>query len=312
MIPVLTTPSCFSLRLPMKNAAVAAPSRELLGQWGLEAHRVVPIEAKGNTHWKLEGARDNFILRRYRAGQTATSIEYEFKVLRHLHSLGWPVAPPITDIVSHNGAAFALFPFLPGQQPQHEDQPGRRARERILAHLHRDLHDIHLSQRDGWRRADEVVLDDSTEGTWLRARPSNGTALANILSSQCARIRNRFRAAGTDRLPCTTVHGDFIGQNLLFAEGTLTGVLDFDSVHFDLRAADVACARRRADDELVRGYLEVSPLEEIERQCLDDLWRASVLRYAFQLRDGVTAHSLSERELRWCVRQLDETTAFTG
>jgi aminoglycoside phosphotransferase (APT) family kinase protein len=60
--------------------------------------------------------------------------------------------------------------------------------------------------------------------------------------------------------PFTIAHGDLIASNLLFEDSLLTAVLDFDSVHLYLRAADVACARRRADDDVVHGYLEVSEL----------------------------------------------------
>jgi Ser/Thr protein kinase RdoA (MazF antagonist) len=296
----------------MNDTALAVPPPALLGRWGLEARRLILLEAKANTHWKIEGTGDDFILRRYRAGQTARSIDYEFAVLRHLQRKGWPVATPVGGVVWHDDAAFALFPCLPGQALRHGDPARRRQRGRILAHIHRDLRDVELGQREGWLRVDEVVRGESAEELCARPLSSRAAGLAALVSSHCARVRERFDAAGITRLPCGIVHGDFIGQNLLFGDDTLTGLLDFDSTHFDLRAADVACARRRADDDVVRGYLEVSALEDIERQCLDDLWRATVLRYAFQLGDGVVHPSMLERELQWCVRQLEKTVAFVG
>jgi Ser/Thr protein kinase RdoA (MazF antagonist) len=106
------------------------------------------------------------------------------------------------------------------------------------------------------------------------------------------------------------VHGDLIAQNLLFQRGRLSGILDFDSAHLDLRAADVACARRSRDDEVARGYLDVSPLSDAEIGCLDDLWRASVLRYALQLLDRETITGEAVSELEWCVAQLEKTRPF--
>jgi Ser/Thr protein kinase RdoA (MazF antagonist) len=97
---------------------------------------------------------------------------------------------------------------------------------------------------------------------------------------------------------------------LLFQRGRLSGVLDFDSAHLDLRAADVACARRSRDDEVVRGYLEAIPLSDAELACLDDLWRASVLRYALQLLDGEAITGAPVSELEWCVRQLEKARPF--
>jgi Ser/Thr protein kinase RdoA (MazF antagonist) len=113
-------------------------------------------------------------------------------------------------------------------------------------------------------------------------------------------------------LPVTVVHGDLIAQNLLFRDGTLSGVLDFDSAHLDLRAVDVACARRSRDDEVARGYLEVIPLSNEELGCLDDLWRSNVLRYALQLLDCETTTDVAITELEWCVAQLEKTRPFQG
>ena len=87
-------------------------------------------------------------------------------------------------------------------------------------------------------------------------------------------------------------------------------MLDFDSVHLDLSAADVACARRSAQDEVVRGYLEITPLTDGELGCLDDLWRAAVLQYALQVLRGDMAADRQESELQWCVKQVEKTIPF--
>src|SRR5262249_27381721 len=91
---------------------------------------------------------------------------------------------------------------------------------------------------------------------------------------------------------------------------TLSGILDFDSVHLDLRAADVACARRSGNDDVVRGFLELVPLTAAELGCLDDLWRAAVLRYALHIHNDVVAVENRAAELGWCVRQLEKTVPF--
>jgi Ser/Thr protein kinase RdoA (MazF antagonist) len=91
-------------------------------------------------------------------------------------------------------------------------------------------------------------------------------------------VDSRLRAAGTSSLATIVVHGDFIAQSLLFQNERLSGILDFDSVQRDLRAADVACARRSGNDKVVRGYLDVAPLTEAELEIIDNLWRAAVPR----------------------------------
>src|SRR5205823_5139379 len=126
------------------------------------------------------------------------------------------------------------------------------------------------------------------------------------------RVRDRLDAAGASSFPATVIHGDFIAQNLLFHTEELSGVLDFDSVHLDLRATDVACARRSRQDDVVRGYLEIAPLTDEELGCLDDLWRASVLRHALHIIGGNVAAETGESELEWCVKQLEKTIPFDG
>jgi Ser/Thr protein kinase RdoA (MazF antagonist) len=110
----------------------------------------------------------------------------------------------------------------------------------------------------------------------------------------------------------TVIHGDFIAQNLLFHTEDLSGVLDFDSVHLDLRATDVACARRSRHDDVVRGYLEIARLTDAELGCLDNLWRATVLRYALQIINANVAAEADEAGLQWCVKQLEKTIPFDG
>jgi Ser/Thr protein kinase RdoA (MazF antagonist) len=297
--------------MPESGSLHSAPAPEVLRQCGVERHRPLLIESsKANTHWKLEGRGGEFVLRRYRQRQTSASIEYEFAVLRHLRHRGWPVAAPVRGIVWHEDRAFALFPFLPGRARDHENPAQGRERGRLLARMHADLRELELGQREGWSRLDEVVRRTDASQRQVQVPSSHAAAFYALISSHSARVRDRLDATGIAGFPRSIVHGDFIAQNLLFDGETLTGLLDFDSVHFDVSAADVACARRRAGDEVVHGYLEVDPLEPAERQCLDDLWRASVLRYAFRLSGSAEDRSTVEQERQWCVRQLEETVAF--
>jgi Ser/Thr protein kinase RdoA (MazF antagonist) len=97
---------------------------------------------------------------------------------------------------------------------------------------------------------------------------------------------------------------------MLFRGLHLTGIIDFDSTHVDFRAADVACARRSRHDDVVRGYLEASPLSNAELHCVGDLWKANVLRYALQLLHSAQGRDLSASELAWCAKQLEQTRPF--
>jgi Ser/Thr protein kinase RdoA (MazF antagonist) len=227
----------------------------------------------------------------YRRGQSDSSIRYELDILNRLRGRGWPVAAAVGDMVLHSGFVFALFPLLPGTPHELETAEQQRCRGRILAGLHRELSAItSLGQRPGCQRVDEVAESIKADNL----RPSD---MALTIALHLERVRDRLHAAGASFLPAIAIHGDFIRQNLLFQGEELSGVLDFDSVHIDLRAADVACARRNKHDEVVRGYLEITPLTDVELGCLDDLWRATVLRYALQILGDNIAADGHEAEL---------------
>jgi Ser/Thr protein kinase RdoA (MazF antagonist) len=303
------------LPMPVNKTITPDLVQKVLGMWNIAPDHVSLIKAKGNTHWRVQRGREDFILRMYRRGQTGSSIRYELDILRRLHDRGWPVAADVDGVVWREDSAFVLFPLLPGHPHMPENDQRRRRRGRILAELHFELGTLSgLGQRSGWRRVDEVVLegerlcDQGSKRTLSMSRPD----LFRIVARYLEGVRDRLCAAGASNLPVTVVHGDLIAQNLLFQDGTLSGVLDFDSAHLDLRAADVACARRSRYDEVARGYLEVIPLSDEELGCLDDIWRANVLRYALQLIDCETTTDVAISELEWCVAQLEKTLPFHG
>ena len=279
---------------------------DVLRSWNIAPDDVAPISASGNSHWRVRCRRDDFVLRMYRRGQSEPSIRYELDILKRLRSLGWPVAAPVEETVLHSGFVFALFPLLLGCPRQEETSEHALCRGRILGELHRELSPLTgVGQRIGWQRADEVV-----QGIAVPRLGGNG--MHRTIALHLERVRERLLAAGASSFPVAVIHGDFIAQNLLFEAEALSVVLDFDSVHLDLRAVDVACARRSSQDDVVRGYLEISPLTDAELGCLDDLWRAAVLRYALQVLTGNAAAETDDRELQWCTKQLEKTIPFDG
>jgi Ser/Thr protein kinase RdoA (MazF antagonist) len=285
--------------------------REVLAAWNIMPGHVSLISAKGNLHWRVQSGRDAFVLRMYKRPQTIASIQYELDILTQVNERRWPVAAAIDGIVQHSGIPFALFPFLPGNPCRQDNEQQSRRRGRILAELHQELETLANSgQRDGWQRADEVVQPRG--GTWLRdcTASANQAELVQSIVRQLEGIHDRLCASGASQFPEHANHGDLTTENLLFDRGVLSGVLDFDSAHLDLRAADLACARRSRNDDVVRGYMEVVPLSGAELDCLPDLWRASVLRYALQLLDRESRTDRCVSELGWCMKQLGKTRPF--
>lgn len=271
---------------------------EILKFWNIASDDITPISTRGNWHWRVRRGGDAFVVRRYRRGQSDASIGYELAILDRLCGHGWPVAAALDSVVCHSGFTFALFPFLPGRPHEGETVQQARQRGRLLGELRHELNGMtDVGQRPGWTTAVEISNPGNSDlpGTIARYRES---------------VTSRLLTAGAASFPVTVVHGDFIAQNLLFEDETVSGILDFDSVHRDVRAADVACARRSKNDDVVLGYLEVASLTAAELDCLDDLWRAAVLRYALQIHGDAVAAENRAAELQWCVKQLEKTVPF--
>jgi Ser/Thr protein kinase RdoA (MazF antagonist) len=87
--------------------------RDVLECWGVEPAHVTLLRSSGNIHRRIATRAEDFVVRRYRAGQTADSIEYELHVLRHLQQ--WPVAASLAQVLWREDTAFALFPLLAGK-----------------------------------------------------------------------------------------------------------------------------------------------------------------------------------------------------
>src|SRR5919199_1554079 len=130
--------------------------QNVLRFWNIVPDDISPISTSGNCHWKGQCAKDAFVLRMYRRGQSNSSIRYELDILNRLHRRGWPVATALDETVVQSGFVFALFPFLPGRSNKEETPEQMRCRGRILAGLHSELKTaLEVGQRTGWERADQ-------------------------------------------------------------------------------------------------------------------------------------------------------------
>jgi Ser/Thr protein kinase RdoA (MazF antagonist) len=223
------------------------------------------------------------VLRRYGPWHSLDDVAYELRVLERVAALGWPVPLALTPPAQVGPHIWGLFRYLPGRPRRPRTDAAlrteQRARGRLLARLHADLAGLtDLGQRPGWRRR-EAVLDPWPHGPSveevIEARVAPGDA--SVMLEYAGRARARFAALGAAQLPAVVVHGDLIGSNTLYARGVLSGVLDFDLTHLDLRVADFVWTWRGIHDDFVRGYEEVTPLTAVERALLAPAFWATVL-----------------------------------
>jgi len=154
-----------------------------------------------------------------------------------------------------------------------------------------------LAQRPGWRRAEEILADPLLDET-LAASEASKPKEIQILRWHLDRARLRAEQLDLARRPSVSVHGDFATWNLLFQDGQLTGLFDFELSHQDHRVADFNLAWRGKYDEFIQGYEEVSRLEPIEKAALVPIWWASLIETAYQnLQNGFDDHG-------WAVGKL--------
>lgn len=248
------------------------PGRVLLDM-GLPASRIRRIAQNRNTHWLADTPAGRIVLRRFAAERSRESVIYELRIIEHLAQRGWPVAEPVAPMFELDGALWSASRYLPGRTSKPRSWAGKlaeqRRRGRLLARLHADLAELAvIGQRDGWLRADEGLLarpGQSPVGETLRRFERICPEQAQVLLSYAERAHERLRELLPHAPAPIVIHGDFTPWNLKYQHGALTGILDFEMAHLDLRVADFALSWRGQYKEILRGYDEVAPLEPVER-----------------------------------------------
>lgn len=292
---------------------------DVLPHFGINATEIRDIRTgRVNKHWRVVAGSGLYALRRYTPQRRPAAIRYEHEVLRHAQGRGWPVAAPLPPLegptlVRTDSSWFALFPFLAGRPGPSNSLRYLRIKGGLLARLHHDLASWRApGQRDGFARVWDLdayvcTSDFQTFDDMLRAFGDGQPRIAEMIR-MCRRANlEELASLGYESLPDTLVHADFHRDNVLFQRGRLSALLDFDLVHIDARAADIATsialdcleppAYTSIDPDAVQafvaGYADESSLNEIELRLIVPLVRAQIL--------WLCAFGLS----RWAAGEID-------
>ena len=122
-----------------------------------------------------------------------------------------------------------------------------------------------------------------------------------ILRAYAGRMRERLDELLPYAPAPVAIHGDLTPWNIRYARGAFSAVLDFDAAHLDLRVADFALSWRGQHDDVLRGYEEVSPLEQVERELLVPIY------WAWIIASAVAGIEAGEATTDWAVRHLLRT-----
>jgi len=284
------------------------PDDEILTHFGVRF--VAPLGGRLNQHWLVESRREQMVLRRWWQSAESVgcaSINYEVRLIARLAALGWPVAPTVEGPTELAGHLWSLAPFLPGEPSStHGSIVEQRARGRLLAQFHAGLAQIKgLGQRPGWRRCEEILADPALDDVLSRNEQGYSEEV-RILRWHLERARERIAGLSLASRPGMIIHGDFTHWNLLFTNGRLCGLLDFELARWDHRVGDFALSWRGKYDEVIYGYAEVSPLGPEEWALITPLWWAGLIE------DACRDFQHGTHDDGWTIKKLLQRSALMG
>ena len=287
---------------PGRRASVGETLREVLSAYGVLADEIHDIRTgRINKHWRVIAGGRVYALRRYNARARRESIAYEHAMLKHVAGRRWPVAAAITaldgaTIVEYFGRLFSFFPFLEGRPSPYNNVRYLHIKGRLLARLHTEMSAAPIEgQRPGFGRVWELDRTDAPRfplfNELLRAFGAEYRREAAVVRAHRYASLRELSRLGYGELPDTFVHCDYHHDNLLFKDGELSGLLDFDLLHRDARVVDIAwaivldCLEPPAHNAIsptsveafVRGYHEASALGDSEGALIVPLIRAALI-----------------------------------
>lgn len=219
-----------------------------------------PIEAEPLGRGSRQSAKSRlrtpagqFFLKR-RAADAAERLGFVHAFQLHLAAAGVPVAqvlPTLEGRTVHfaDGGAYELFRWIDGGRWSMRVDESAEVGAAIGAMLRASASFAAPADapRTGFHRSGAAAgSEDHVVASVLRADPSADAAALRAcvgrLVAAAARAHSRAEDAGLSRAPSVCVHGDLHPGNVLFADGRLRAVLDFDGARIDHRACEVANA----------------------------------------------------------------------
>ena len=295
------------------------PLADIVRAFGIEPDAIRLISRRQNTHWRVRAGDRRYALRRFGVwAATEGDVDWEVNAVAQLAAAGAPVPAANGPVREIDGASWLLMPWLEGQRMRHPptSEANYQRLGGFLAGLHAMTEGLPAPpQRPEWTSC--------VDGAFPLAGGADRRAellaeLARVDATMAARFGEAAAALEARDLPSAfsgdrrrVVHGDFAPWNIRVRGGRLSGVLDFDLAHLDVRAADVAWARRGYHDGVVRGYVKHAPLSDVELANLDALWLGGSLRTIWRVLENRLAQGrVTTHGFEWNLEQLDKTRPY--
>ena len=258
----------------------------------------------------IDSAAGRFILKKRAPNRKSPRrVRFAHAIQEHLKKRNFPLARLIPtrtgqQFVEHGDSTYELFEFIPGE-PFSGDPAETREAGIILGRFHqalRDLPDTGDAPQGSYHDVVGVRTALNNIGQSISSHESvigyefELERVVETLFDEYDQAAEAVNALMRDALPRQIVHGDWHPGNLLFRDGKVAAVLDYDScrlaetvidlanglLHFSLATGGHPSQWPDAPDEpliraLAGGYAQILPVSETERTCLPHLMIEAVI-----------------------------------
>lgn len=262
-----------------------AEARRIGAELGLDVISCegIPAGSVNSNHALWTAGGERFFLRVYEEQSPATARD-EAALLAHLASHGVPTPRPLTfregeSIGALGDKPVAVFPWVEG-----ESLCQARVSEDVTRRVGQALARTHLAGLD-YPKAPRSRFDAAALGLRLDGIPARAPALAPLVDELRGELA-RLAPLRSPEAAHSLVHADLFRDNVLFQNGELAALLDFESACAESRPFDLAVTllswcygdalEQGLARALVQGYVSVRPLpaEELDHLPADTAFAA--------------------------------------
>jgi len=246
-------------------------------------------EGAENTNYSLETSHGRYVLTIFERRTPPEALPYVVAYMRHLAAAGQPVPEPVSDsqgdaLKELAGKPALIVTFLPGESLADPGPVHCAAAGEAVARLHEAAGDFREHRDNPYGIAAWPGLAVACQ------RRADEEARQLLIPLQEA--IDRLTRDWPRELPQGACHTDLFPDNVFFAEGRVSGLIDFYFACSELFAYDLAvCITSWAFDSanafvaeraraMLAGYEAVRPLQAAERAALPLLCLGAAVRFS--------------------------------